>query len=132
MKITKEAVDVLKGARDILSGFNAWTRGTYARNNKGEDVSLNDPQACRFCADGALRKAAGVNEYTMYPYLSPAYRQAREILEGVMADGFCEEIPDVNDKSTTKHQHVLMSYDLAILQAEDMLKAQQRKAKAKK
>lgn len=61
-------VDVLKRALKILSNRGSWTKEVGARNKANESVSSYDPNACKFCAIGAVYRAAhelGVNSALM-------------------------------------------------------------------
>jgi hypothetical protein len=53
---------IIEGALDILSEEKRWTRCSMARNSEGQPCSVWDPGAVRFCAVGALWRAA--NELT--------------------------------------------------------------------
>lgn len=60
--MTTETQRVIEGAYKILSSEERWTRGVSARNSLGYFVHVNDPEACRFCTEGAIRRAsAGKN-----------------------------------------------------------------------
>ena len=49
---------IIEGALDILSEERHWTRCSMARNSEGHPCSVWDPAAVRFCAVGALWRAA--------------------------------------------------------------------------
>lgn len=124
----KGALEVLKRGRDILEKHQRWTKGAYARNNQGWEVDTVDEGACRFCTVGALYAAVGVSADDDPPQ---HVGKAMNYLGDVMGrNGY--GIPDVNDEATTKHKHVLMSFDLAILQAEDDFKIAKKALKGKK
>lgn len=125
MKVTKEVVQILKDARSILDKPNAWGRGEYAKDNRGFPSSTLYKQACRFCTHGAIGKAANYDPCEAFEPRGAAI--ALDCLAKVMTDG-SNTVAFVNDKSTTKHQHVLMTYDFAILMAEDALRKQTRAA----
>lgn len=52
-------VEVLKAAREIISAPEHWCQGATARDADGVKTYPADPDACRWCAYGALLKAAG-------------------------------------------------------------------------
>jgi hypothetical protein len=49
---------VLIKARTLIEDPQHWTRGTLARSREGEDVSWADRSADRWCAMGAIYRAA--------------------------------------------------------------------------
>ena len=49
---------VIQRAREIISDEQHWCRGSYARGRAGAPVSINHPDARRYCAMGALMLAA--------------------------------------------------------------------------
>ena len=53
------ALEILIAARSLLSGPNAWIKGSYAAYRKGGGgCSLQEPAASCFCAAGAIRRAS--------------------------------------------------------------------------
>lgn len=59
--------------KDILTDESKWHKGDLAVNSKGVDVSPDDPDACKFCLLGALKKAYGDNEEEYPKKLSNLY-----------------------------------------------------------
>jgi len=49
---------VLINARGLIANPQHWTRGTLARSREGEEVSWVDKSAHRWCAMGAIYRAA--------------------------------------------------------------------------
>jgi len=49
---------IIQRAREIISDDQRWCRGSYARGKAGASVSVDHPDARRFCAMGALLLAA--------------------------------------------------------------------------
>ena len=49
---------IIEGALHLLSEEEHWTRCSLARNSEGEPCSVWDPEAVRFCAVGAMWRAA--------------------------------------------------------------------------
>src|ERR1700730_8805882 len=50
---------IIARALDIISDESKWTRGSLARLADGTACACLDPRAVRFCAVGALNRAAG-------------------------------------------------------------------------
>ena len=49
---------IIEGALHLIAEEERWTRCSMARNRKGDPCSVWDPAAVRFCAVGALWRAA--------------------------------------------------------------------------
>jgi hypothetical protein len=49
---------LLIDARALLAERNRWTKGVFARTAQGHAIAWDDPAARRWCAVGALRRAA--------------------------------------------------------------------------
>ena len=49
---------VIERARQLISDEQHWCRGAYALGKRGASISFSHPNAVRFCAMGALFKAA--------------------------------------------------------------------------
>jgi hypothetical protein len=49
---------IIEDAREIISDSKRWTRNAYARDKNGRPVCPTDPKAVRFCAWGAVLRAA--------------------------------------------------------------------------
>jgi hypothetical protein len=49
---------VLRDARTLIEDHTHWTRGVLSRAASGRPVMWHDPEACRWCAVGALNRAA--------------------------------------------------------------------------
>src|SRR5947208_2783291 len=68
---------IVKRARALIGDARRWTRLKFASDAQGESVDFSDPRAERFCAVGALERAAfeisGNREY--------AARAAKEVQE---------------------------------------------------
>lgn len=52
-------VEILRAARKLIERPDAWIQGKYARNQAGDPVNPNDPDACKFCGNGAIIRARG-------------------------------------------------------------------------
>ncbi len=49
---------IIARALEIISAQEHWTRVTWARTSKGQPCTWADPTAVKFCAVGALNRAA--------------------------------------------------------------------------
>ena len=49
---------IIEGALHLIAEEEHWTRCSMARNSEGDPCSVWDPAAVRFCAVGALWRAA--------------------------------------------------------------------------
>jgi hypothetical protein len=47
---------VIDKAIELISDPARWTTGVMARNKDNESVDYSDPEACRWCVLGALKK----------------------------------------------------------------------------
>ena len=115
----EEAIKVVEDAQDILENPKAWCKGSYAKTRSNYHVDATDGEAVKFCSVGAIRRAAGDTGLQ-------AYSDAFHILKG--GEG---NIVEFNDNSRTRHKHIVMAFDFAILAAKDDLKVM-KKAAAKK
>jgi hypothetical protein len=53
-----DVAKVLNDAADLIEPEGRWTRGAYARDVNGEIAIPVSPQACSWCAMGAIRHVA--------------------------------------------------------------------------
>ena len=51
-------IDVIRKARPLVASPKTWTTGYTAKDSRGNYVTTCDPKAVRYCAVGALTKAA--------------------------------------------------------------------------
>ena len=109
----KQTVEDLKAAKQLISTHQKWTKGTYARNNKGELLHEQDFDACRFCSVGAVAKVTN--------HHFARYHDATNYLDQVAGENYSFDIMDLNDSPSTKHSGVMHAFDLAIFMAEDDL-----------
>lgn len=54
-----KAIDILKGAKEVLKNPASWTQGTCARDADGTNVEVYSDEAVCFCIYGAAVKTAG-------------------------------------------------------------------------
>lgn len=66
-KANKLMRDVLRRSIQILSKEGAWTKSAEARNEEGFSCDFNSPNACKFCAVGAVKRAI-VDEKGKYDF----------------------------------------------------------------
>lgn len=103
-------VTTLQEARELILKAEHWTTEAFARDTDGGVIREDSPQACQWCAVGAVRKAAGFNrdEFTQPKY----FREARQILdEGARSVGGYGAT-SVNDECG--HSVTLDMFDAAI------------------
>ena len=62
-----EVRPIVEMAADILSDPERWTQGSAARDIRGTSVGCESPEACTFCAAGALGRAAFLLGGSTYP-----------------------------------------------------------------
>lgn len=108
--------DVLLKARDILNDPKAWCKGTFARDKNEKKASPYDPDACQFCATGAILKAE-----SEYDLSSANGLYAEEIIEQQLP---CTRkfggIPSYNDALVRTHEEILALFDRAIVAASQL------------
>jgi hypothetical protein len=88
--LSSSARQLLLRARQLLID-KGWTKGDFSKSG-------------RYCALGALNKAAGMRPMGDYAKRPPWYEEARNALQE--ASG-CHHIPRFNDDPKTKKQDVL-------------------------
>lgn len=105
--------EVLQKARDLIADESRWTHGKYARDALGEDVEPTSPEACKFCALGALLAVSGA-QYEEEDDL-PSIAALRAVCP-VDERGRRRRVPSVNDLDG--HAAVLALFDEAIAKAQ--------------
>lgn len=120
MTATHSPKQILTAARNLIADPAHWTRETVARDKRGRPTEPYNPNACQFCALGALTAvfyqadplactAAEVNE------LDRAHEQAKRALRIAGEAGFGVNsftISRVNDQ--LGHEATLKMFDAAI------------------
>lgn len=48
---------VIENAKKLLSDREHWTKDSFARCSNGNTIGYNSPYACKFCAEGAIKRA---------------------------------------------------------------------------
>lgn len=56
-------LDVLLKAREIISDIRQWTQGVSAEDKRGVSVRATDRDACKWCASGAVYRAASLLKF---------------------------------------------------------------------
>ena len=116
-------VDILIGARQLLTDSGHWIRWTRAKRVDGVGVSATSREAVSWCALGAIQcatnlcdSATGFNRYE---------REAQSYLIQAITDTdvqndykLREEIAKWNNSPSTSHQDILNGFDRAIALAE--------------
>lgn len=103
---------ILKDARKLISTPDKWTRGTYARDDGNAKVDVHSPQAVRFCAVGALRRAS----FNLHDFGD--HSRAKDILTNITVKRAKTGIVGYNDSSS--YAEVLSLFDDAIAQTETL------------
>jgi hypothetical protein len=95
---------VLGAARALIQDHTRWTRGVLSRAASGRPVMWHDQEACRWCAVGALNRAA----YDLVRDKERAAQIADEVLEAC----FPANITWIND--TQGHAAVLELFNRSL------------------
>jgi hypothetical protein len=98
-------VEILTNAQALIR--RGWCTRHYAKDATGTPVSTIDPDACRFCAVGALARASYSNRVD-----SEALALATAYLEGALPEGVAS-VQQFNDAQDDKRP-VLALYSRAI------------------
>lgn len=106
---------LLKKAKALISDPNAWIRGHAGTDKSGLPVRANHPDACRWCALGALWKAA---DYDTREAIYCEIVDAEVCLESALGVSLITGIARYNDDPETTHTDVMSLYDRAIELAE--------------
>lgn len=105
--MAKDALTVLREARELISDPKRWTRGAFARDVEGTRVRSAADEAVCWCAIGAYNRAAGGTKQL----------EAFRLLQRASDDLFGKDDPaEVNDEMD--HAAVLRMFDAAIASAE--------------
>lgn len=98
--MSKQALEILEKARNLIRLKSGWTQHEMARNANGEKVFSNDKTATCFCSIGAINAAAGNMIF--------ARRCAKEVLSDFMNGN----VVYFNDNHS--HARVVRAFDKAI------------------
>lgn len=118
----QDVIETLKSAKSLIE-TKGHTKGAFARNSAGEGTHYADADLTRFCAVGAMKRAASERfdnaygeDFHEYTDLSQA---AADYFENSY-DGDLD-IPHWNDAPTRTREEVLHTFSLAIQMAESDL-----------
>ncbi len=100
-------LDVLKGARELLSDEKRWTKGALARDKDGHETGIAvDPDAVCWCAYGAIE------------HCNKEGYGAEIAMNRVVRGLGWPSIGAFNDADSTTHADVLALFDRAIASLE--------------
>lgn len=97
-----EHIEVLFAARDIIKDEKNWCQGHYAKNDKGEFVSIESVEATRYCILGAIFKA-NPSDHGDVDTISMG---AIKAMERVLNDDY-SSVHSFNDHHATSHKDVI-------------------------
>lgn len=102
----------LRAAKALIDTPDKWTKGVWARDADGADVSVDDVSAAVcFCSFGACKMAVGFDNCVDDMMLA---------LGGAIPEGSAAvSTPSFNDHPDTTHADVMALFDRAIAAAED-------------
>jgi hypothetical protein len=104
----------LRALRNLLEKKHSWTKGASARNQIGEPVTSDDPEAVSWCLFGASRKV------TFNPDLEHMYRHDGWIevhdalLTAMKSLGLIGDYIGYNERRFTEHKDILALVNHAI------------------
>jgi hypothetical protein len=108
--------ETLTKARALIADPTHWTEGTFARKSDGIETGWLDPEACCFCAEGAIMKACEVTFQSPNRMNYTAYREAMDFLQynhvQKQAGLPTEMVPAINDD--LGHEAVIKLFDKGI------------------
>lgn len=96
-------------ARELIQNEKNWCKLAPARNKSGACTYLDSPEACKFCAIGALAKVAEANNGRFHNNL--VYSMTLDHLSKQLD---WKSITEFNDDPKTTHQDILSLFDKAI------------------
>ena len=106
--------EILKEAKKIISSPSSWCKGAMARDQSGLSVSVENEDACSWCAMGSIMLAMDhvlpsetgiLDEFEMR-------HGAKELLIDAIGLPTTKSITEWNDEST--HEEVMKAFDKAI------------------
>lgn len=113
-------VDILREAKLLLRDEAKWTRFVCARDARGDQIRVLSDNACCWCINGALYKAAhnicaplGVGDRELIAY----WYKCIDVLDRFLRlkwDSTYRNLAQFNDHKSTEHEHVHEFLDAAI------------------
>ena len=109
--------EVLTQARVLVE--QGWTQKVCARNANGDRVATNDPDACMFCATGAVSAAIMKSAKNQDAKADEAFFGAVNLLDNITlkCDSGCAE--NFNDHPKTTKEDILELFDKAIARCQN-------------
>ena len=106
--------EILIKARAILSE-RGWTQRVMAKTAEGIEVHHSDPEACQFCALGAVfRAVVEMGPYEAGTIIPKDTAMARSAAIGALDLVAHQHISVFNDTHATSKEEVLTVFDMAI------------------
>ena len=103
---------VLIDARALIEAPNRWTKGSNARDRNHLPAEPVGPDACSFCAAGAVMRAAGV--LTADDRVRGVFERLQDNIEAEGEGEFYWSLQRFNDAPEVSHADVLALFDRAI------------------
>lgn len=97
-------LEIVEGARLLLTDPTKWTKGYSARTHKNAYVGSLHPAAICFCTLGALEKTCGKTD-------GPELFQAINMIRENLPEWSGNYVSDFNDALDTNHEDVLALLD---------------------
>jgi hypothetical protein len=104
------AQEILAAARAKIEKPEHWTQGFFARDKDKKPAIPHGSTATCWCALGALRNVASHH----HVIATPARRLAGDSLQLASRSYFNMSVGDFNDHPKTRHEDVLVLFDMAI------------------
>jgi hypothetical protein len=110
--MSKSAKQILEEAHAIVKDPKRWTQGALAEDSDGDLVSALSPEAVRFCALGAIQRAAG-NE-------GSASQKVQNLLHDACDRaglGICADLVNDNGDTRKARRNILKAFRVTIAEA---------------
>ena len=101
--------ELLIAAKKLISNPAKWCQGTFARKPTGDKCAASNPEACQWCASGAVYRATRDGFFTQEERIEAMRRLADA---GAHLEPATISFIDINDKGT--HEQVMQLFDVAI------------------
>ena len=101
---------LLMDAKALIAKPENWLVRAEARDSHGVKISVYDPSACKFCADGSIRHAAGYHDHGI---------ELTKCARGVVANILGRSLVCFNDAPTTTHPMIMRLFNKAIKRAKE-------------
>lgn len=123
--VTEKCIHELLVARKLISSPERWTKGFFAKDDKGVPVGFND--ATCWCIRGALMHVmcvpTGFSSGILEEAACDVLRKSQKKLYLLRCDcvsGYSLSLTHFNDSILTKHADILALFDDAIEQTKDV------------